>query len=135
MSLTEPLRAPHASRIAGFPLHPDRDALLQAVEFWGAGLELDLPTVETAAGAYLRRCAQRGEWQMEPRALPPPPVAQLDVETDDLEAEAARLEELGARRVGHLRQHWWELELPTGQRIRVAMAADAAQAGDAFRWG
>ena len=125
----------HASRIAGFPLHPDHDALMSAADFWGAGLELELPTAAMNGGVYLRRCPQRGEWQLEARNAPTPSTAQIDVETDDLEAEAARLEELGARRVGHLRQHWWELELPAGQRIRVAMAPEAAHAGDAFRWG
>lgn len=125
----------HASRIAGFPLHPDHEAVHKAAEFWSAGLEFELPTTSANGSVYVRRCARRGDWLIEPQSLPPPVIAKLDVETDDIEAEVARLEDLGARRIAHLREHWWELELPTGQHIRVAIAPDAANAGDALRWG
>ncbi|MGH3516393.1 MAG: VOC family protein [Haloechinothrix sp.] len=37
----------------------------------------------------------------------------LDIHTDDLDAEVARLERLGARRVRRVRQ-WWIMEDPAG---------------------
>ena len=42
----------------------------------------------------------------------------LDIETDDIEAEVARLERLGARRVAQIKR-WWVMEAPTGQRFCV----------------
>jgi hypothetical protein len=42
----------------------------------------------------------------------------LDIESDDLDAEVARLEALGARRLGFVKR-WWVLEAPTGQRFCV----------------
>ncbi len=40
----------------------------------------------------------------------------LDIETDDIEAEARRLEALGARRLGPVKS-WVVMEAPTGQRF------------------
>ena len=42
----------------------------------------------------------------------------LDIETDDIEAEVARLEDLGARRIADIRR-WVVMEAPTGQRFCV----------------
>jgi len=50
-----------------------------------------------------------------------PSRVHLDIETDDLDAEVARLEALGARRLGFV-QRWWVLEAPTGQRFCVVRA-------------
>ena len=38
----------------------------------------------------------------------------LDIETDDIDAEVARLEALGARRVEQIHS-WWVMEAPTGR--------------------
>lgn len=42
----------------------------------------------------------------------------LDIESDDIDAEAARLEKLGAKKIGFVK-HWWVMEAPTGQRFCV----------------
>ena len=42
----------------------------------------------------------------------------LDIEADDLEAEARRLEALGARRVAFVKR-WIVMEAPTGQRFCI----------------
>ena len=42
----------------------------------------------------------------------------LDIETDDLEAEARRLEALGARRIAYVKR-WIVMEAPTGQRFCI----------------
>ena len=46
------------------------------------------------------------------------PRVHLDIETDDLDAEAARLEGLGAKRIGFVKR-WWVMEAPTGQRFCI----------------
>ena len=45
----------------------------------------------------------------------------LDIESDDVDAEVARLEKLGAKRVEQVKT-WWVLEAPTGQRFCVVRA-------------
>jgi len=42
----------------------------------------------------------------------------LDIEADDIDAEAARLEKLGAKKVAFVKR-WWVMEAPTGQRFCV----------------
>ena len=50
----------------------------------------------------------------------------LDIESDDVDAEAARLERLGARRIGKVKT-WWVMEAPTGQRFCVVRAKASLQ--------
>jgi hypothetical protein len=47
-----------------------------------------------------------------------PSRVHLDIESTDVEAEVARLEALGARRVAQIHT-WWVMEAPTGQRFCV----------------
>jgi hypothetical protein len=47
-----------------------------------------------------------------------PSRVHLDIETDDIEAEATRLEGLGAKKVTRF-PRWWVMEAPTGQRFCV----------------
>ena len=42
----------------------------------------------------------------------------LDIETNDVEAEAERLVRLGAKRIAKVKT-WWVMEAPTGQRFCV----------------
>ena len=57
----------------------------------------------------------------------------FDIHTDDLEAEVARLEALGAKRVEKIKT-WWVLEAPTGQRFCVVRAQRGSLGDDANTW-
>ncbi len=58
----------------------------------------------------------------------------LDIESDDVEAEAARLERLGARRVEKVKT-WWVMEAPTGHRFCVVRPQrDGVMPADANEW-
>jgi hypothetical protein len=57
----------------------------------------------------------------------------LDIESDDLEAEVARLEALGAKRVGFVKR-WWVMEAPTGQVFCVVNPQRGPIAGKANAW-
>jgi hypothetical protein len=57
----------------------------------------------------------------------------LDIETDDIEAEVARLEKLGAKKVKKY-ERWWVLEAPTGQRFCVVRAKRANFEKEAKVW-
>ncbi|GAB2555526.1 VOC family protein [Rhodanobacter koreensis] len=58
----------------------------------------------------------------------------LDIETDDLEAEASRLEKLGARRVAFVRERWWVMEAPSGHRFCVVRAQRKVFGPHLNRW-
>jgi hypothetical protein len=58
----------------------------------------------------------------------------LDIESDDVDAEAARLEALGARRIGKVKT-WWVMEAPTGQRFCIVRSKrDLSTAPGANTW-
>jgi hypothetical protein len=57
----------------------------------------------------------------------------LDIETDDVDAEAARLERLGARRVEKIKT-WWVMEAPSGHRFCVVRAKDLSNAAGVTVW-
>lgn len=58
----------------------------------------------------------------------------LDIRSDDVEAEVARLEKLGAQRVQQV-GHWWVLQDPAGLLFCVVPAQPGSLTGDnAQRW-
>jgi predicted enzyme related to lactoylglutathione lyase len=57
----------------------------------------------------------------------------IDIETDDIPAEVARLEKLGAKVANRL-QRWVVMEAPTGQRFCVVRVQRAGFAKNANRW-
>jgi hypothetical protein len=77
----------HKSRLAGFIIGCHTDDLESATRFWSAALGLKVRPTSTADPLY--------------RTLDTAPdEVHLDIEADDIEAEAGRLEKLGARRIG-----------------------------------
>ena len=57
----------------------------------------------------------------------------VDIETDDVDAEVERLEQLGGRRVAAVKS-WWVMEAPTGQRFCVVPMQNTGFAGAANLW-
>ena len=109
----------HRSRLAGFIIDcQDQDADAAAA-FWAAALGL------RAQPAYREQGAEYAELQGTPAGLnvevqrvAHPSRVHLDIESDDIDAEADRLEKLGARRIGFVKR-WWVMEAPTGHRFCV----------------
>lgn len=62
-----------------------------------------------------------------------PSRVHIDIETDDIDAEVARLERLGARKIEKVR-YWWVLEAPTGHRFCVIDRQRADFEGAANVW-
>ena len=58
----------------------------------------------------------------------------IDIETDDIPAEVARLEKLGARVVNRL-ERWVVMQAPTGQRFCVVRVQRPGFPKNANRWG
>jgi hypothetical protein len=62
------------------------------------------------------------------------PRVHLDIQADDLEAEVARLEKLGAKR-DLFRKRWWVMQAPTGHRFCVVRQQPAKERVAPNTWG
>lgn len=109
----------HRSRLAGFIIDCRDAELDSAAAFWSAAL--GLPRVGRDGDAYERLDATSRDMTVEVQRVSHESRVHLDLETDDVEAEADRLERLGARRVQRY-PNWWVMEAPTGQRFCVVRA-------------
>lgn len=111
----------HKSRISGFIIDCNTSDLDQAAQFWGEALGYKLAAEHEGQGAdpdYRKLDADRDNLHVEVQRVAHESRVHLDIETDDLEAEVARLEELGAIRIGFVKS-WWVMEAPTGQHFCV----------------
>ena len=124
----------HRSRLAGFIIDCKTADLPAAAGFWGAVLGMELKGLAGEEGEnYVRLMDADRSLHIEVQKVEHDSRVHLDIETDDVEAEAARLEKLGARRVQKLNT-WWVMEAPTGQRFCVVRAKAADFAEKASRW-
>jgi catechol 2,3-dioxygenase-like lactoylglutathione lyase family enzyme len=105
----------HKSKLAGFIIDCKTDDLDAAAEFWSAALGCPPKKHE---GAYVTLQTAPGEPYVEVQAVNHDSRVHIDIESDDIDAEVARLIALGAKEVARIRT-WVVLEAPTGQRFCV----------------
>lgn len=110
----------HRSRLAGFIIDCQDGSLSQACAFWSQALGLAVSDPdEGGEDRYAVLHDGPGGLHIEVQKVDHPSRVHLDIETDDIDAEVARLEALGARRIQHVRGRWWVMEAPTGHRFCV----------------
>ena len=114
----------HRSRLAGFIIDCRTEDLETAAKFWSAALGLDLSGTAADDPGYRLLASPAGPMHVEVQQVKHDSRVHLDIETDDLEAEAARLEALGAKRIGSVKR-WIVMEAPTGQRFCVVRGKPA----------
>ncbi len=103
----------HRSRIGVLCIDCQTDDLGAATEFWSGMLGMTGEIDE--AGKYTVFDGHDGYPRVLLQAVDHEPRVHLDFETDDMEAEAARLETLGAKEVARVKR-WIVMEAPTGHR-------------------
>ena len=109
----------HRSRLAGFIIDCQTGDIDAAAMFWSRALGLEVGDKQVEGDAeYVEFLAGASGLHIEVQKVQHPSRVHLDIETDDLDAEAARLEALGAKKVGFVKR-WWVMEAPTGQRFCV----------------
>lgn len=108
----------HRSRLAGFIIDCNTDDLEAAANFWSAALGFQRRTDVPDELEYVPLDARAAGLSVEVQRVDHPSRVHLDIETDDVDAEVARLEALGAKRFAKVRS-WWVMEAPTGQRFCV----------------
>ena len=107
----------HKSRLAGLIIDCQTEDLDSAVAFWSAALGCVAQTSDDPAdAAYVGLKTGPDDLHLEVQKVDHPSRVHIDIETDDIEAEARRLEALGAKRVQQIRT-WLVMEAPTGQRF------------------
>ena len=89
---------------------PDHD---RELDFWGAALGRPLAQITGEPDYHWARLHGQQAWMLIQRTGGGPARVHVDFHTDDLEAEVARLEGLGAQRVEKV-QSWWVMRDPAG---------------------
>jgi hypothetical protein len=122
----------HRSRLAGFIVDCRTTDVEAAGAFWSSALGMPRKRLEN--DVYVVLDASARDLAVEVQAVEHESRVHIDIETDDVDAEVARLERLGARRVAQVKT-WWVMEAPTGQRFCVIRAkADLTSAPGSSVW-
>ncbi|MDR3389336.1 MAG: VOC family protein [Rudaea sp.] len=109
----------HKSGVSAFVLDCKSDDLAQAAEFWSKALGRPVASADQDGdGKYAELKTGANEPFILLQRVDHEPRIHLDIETDDLDAEVARLEALGATRIAFVKR-WWVMQAPTGHRFCV----------------
>jgi len=123
----------HKSRLAGFIIDCRTDDVDEAARFWSAALGLELRPGAAQQPLYRGLDTAADQPVLEVQQVSHESRVHLDIESDDIEAEARRLEKLGARRIGAVKS-WFVLEAPSGQRFCVVRPERPDFAAKANTW-
>lgn len=104
----------HSVRLGVVVIDCRTEDLSSALAFWSGAL--GFPGSIDEAGKYAVIKTPDGHIAVLLQAVDHAPRVHLDIETDDQEAEAARLEGLGAKRIEAVKT-WTVMEAPTGHRF------------------
>lgn len=110
----------HHSRLCTVIIDCQVDDLHEAATFWSRALNKPIATVDQDGdGRYAELVTGEDEPIILLQRVEHENRVHLDIETDDLDAEVARLEKLGATRVAFVRDRWWVMQAPSGHRFCV----------------
>lgn len=126
---------PHRSRLAGFIIDCRTDDLDSAAAFWSQALGMTIADPDAGDGGaeYQRFGDTPGELHIEVQKVSHESRVHLDIESDDVDAEAERLERLGARKIAFVKR-WWVMEAPSGQRFCVVRMHHPERGAPPHRW-
>jgi predicted enzyme related to lactoylglutathione lyase len=124
----------HRSQLAGFIIDCNGGDPDEAASFWGQALGYEAMSQSDPEDEKYRRLETGPNGlHIEVQRVDHPSRVHLDIETDDIEAEVRRLEELGAKRLGQVRT-WCVMEAPTGHRFCVVRPQHVDFAVTAKEW-
>jgi hypothetical protein len=108
----------HKSRLSNIVIDCQTDDIDSAAQFWSAALGRTAEISADPSDPYRELEGRSDEMKILVQAVQHPSRVHLDIETNDVDAEVARLESLGAKRVAKV-ETWWVMEAPSGQRFCV----------------
>jgi len=125
----------HRSRLAGFIIDCNVDDLDAAADFWSRALGCSVADRDAGDGTaeYQMLGDTPGDLHIEVQKVSHPSRVHLDIEADDVDAEADRLEKLGAKKIAFVKR-WWVMEAPTGQRFCVVRMQRPERGAPAKQW-
>lgn len=119
----------HRSRLAALVIDCKTDDLDGAAAFWAAALGAEIRPAEANYVAL----SDQGGMQVEVQKVEHDSRVHLDIASDDVPAEVARLEKLGAKKIAEIKT-WVVMEAPTGQRFCVIRGRSEAFRATAKVW-
>ena len=124
----------HKSRLGGLIIDCQTDDLGVATDFWTKALGYQaVQSSDPDDVGYVPFATGPDDPHIELQQVSHASRVHLDIETDDVEAEVARLENLGAVKI-EKNSSWWIMEAPTGHRFCVVGAEGPAFAKRARTW-
>ena len=109
----------HRSRLSSLVIDCQVDDLAPHAEFWSKALGKPINSVDSEGdGRYAELATEADEPIILLQKVTHPSRVHLDIESDDVDAEAERLVTLGARKVEKIKT-WWVMEAPSGHRFCV----------------
>ena len=124
----------HRSRINGILIDCNVDDIEAAAQFWAAALGRPVdPEHPGTRGNYVMLETPPDEISVQIQRVDHESRIHLDIETDDIPAEVARLERLGAI-VDTRMERWVVMKAPSGQRFCVVRVQRDGFERDAKSW-
>ena len=124
----------HRSRINGILIDCNVDDIEAAARFWAEALGRPInPDHPGTRGNYVMLEDRPGQVSVQIQRVEHESRVHLDIETDDIPAEVARLEKLGAK-VHERLERWVVMEAPSGQRFCVVRVQRAGFDTGANGW-
>lgn len=124
----------HRSRLSAWLIDCNTPDIDEAVRFWAEALGRAIDTDHPGNGGNYRVLdTPDSEPIVRIQRVRHESRIHLDIETDDIQAEVARLERLEARVVDRL-ERWGMMQAPTGQRFCVVQVQRPGFSRHANRW-
>jgi hypothetical protein len=125
----------HHSRLCAVLIDCQTSDVDEAARFWSGALGRSMdPKHPGSRGNYRMLETPQDELIVQIQRVDHESRVHLDIETDDIPAEVARLENLGATVVSRL-ERWVVMQAPTGQRFCVVRVQRPGFPKNANRWG
>ncbi len=124
----------HHSRLSAGLIDCKVDDLDEAARFWAEALGRPVdPGHPGTRGNYVMLKTPPDEISVQIQRVEHESRVHIDIETDDIPAEVARLEKLGAK-VFKKMERWTVMEAPSGQRFCIVRVQRAGFPKNATTW-
>ncbi len=124
----------HHSRINGLLIDCRTDDVDAAARFWAEALGRPVdPDHPGSRGNYRMLATPPGELSVQIQRVDHESRVHIDIETDDIPAEVARLERLGAT-IDKRMERWVVMRAPTGQRFCIVRVQRTGFQENALTW-
>jgi len=124
----------HRSRINGILIDCNVDDIQEAARFWAEALGRPVnPNHRGTRGDYVMLEDRPDQISVQVQRVSHESRVHIDIETDDIPAEVARLEKLGAT-VNKQLERWVVMRAPSGQRFCVVRVQRDGFDKDANEW-